>query len=146
MKKQNPVVKTLQTALIVIAVSLLVTACTDDKPKTPLKKAAHNSFDHSHGAEVTDLVKHKFEHQFADQCAEREAQNSPNPALEKKRYEKPCMCIARFMMKDLTAVEAEKFLQEHKNTQSLRIRFENAAYHCLQQKAHPKGPKLFGKR
>ncbi|WP_198246075.1 hypothetical protein [methane-oxidizing endosymbiont of Gigantopelta aegis] len=146
MKKQNPVIKALQTALIVMSAALLLSACSDDKPKTPLKKAEHNPFDHSHGSEVTDLVKHKFEHEFADQCAEREAANSPNPVLERKRYAKPCLCIATYMMKDLTAVEAEKFLKEHKNTQSLRIRFENAAYHCLQEKAHPKGPKLFGKR
>ncbi len=133
-------------SLVAVLATVLLAACSDDKPKTAAKQVAHNRFDHSHGADVTDLVKHKFEHQFADQCAEREAKNSPNPELEKKRYAKPCMCIARFMMKDLTAVEAEKFLQEHKNTQSLRIRFENAAYHCLQQKSHPKGPKIFGKR
>ncbi len=146
MKMQNPVTKTLQTALLMISVAVWLSACSDDKPKTTLKKAAHNSFDHSHGAEVTDLVKHKFEHKFADQCVAREIKRSANPDVDKKRYAKPCMCIARFMMKDLTAVEAEKFLKENENTQSMRIRFDNAAYHCLQEKAHPKGPKLFGKR
>jgi len=136
------------TKLIVsIMLAVLLAACSDDKPKTSVaKKAEHNPFDHSHGAEVTDLVKHKFEHQFADQCVDRETKNSVNKAMDRKRYAKPCMCIATYMMKDLTAVEAEKFLKEHKNTQSLRIRFENAAYHCLQEKSHPKGPKLFGKR
>ncbi len=132
--------------LVAVLATVLLSACSDDKPKTVAKQLSRSSFDHSHDADVTDLDKHKFEHQFADQCADREANKSPNPALAKKRYAKPCMCIARFMMKDLTAVEAEKFLQEHKNTQSLRIRFENAAYHCLQEKAHPKGPKIFGKR
>ncbi len=146
MKTQNLVTKTLQTALLVISVSVLLSACSDDKPKTTLKKAEHNPFDHSHGTEVTDLVKHKFEHEFADQCVAREVKHSVNPEMDKKRYAKPCMCIATYMMKDLTAVEAEKFLKEHKDTQSMRIRFENAAYHCLQEKAHPKGPKLFGKR
>jgi len=145
-KKPNPVVKTLRTALIAISVSVLVSACSDDKPKTAVKKSAHNVFDHSHGAEFTNLVKHKFEHQFADQCVEREIKNSVSKAIDRKRYAKSCLCIATYMMKDLTAVEAEKFLQEHKNTQSLRIRFENAAYHCLQEKSHPKGPKIFGKR
>jgi len=43
-------------------------------------------------------------------------------------------------MKDLTAIEAEKYLTEHENAQSLRIKYENAAYHCLQQNAHPAGP------
>jgi len=145
-KKPNPVVKTLRTALIVISASVLVFACSDDKPETAVKKSAHNPFDHSHGAEITDPVKHKFEHEFADQCVDREIKNSVNKEIDRKRYAKSCLCIATYMMKDLTAVEAEKFLQEHKNTQSLRIRFENAAYHCLQEKFHPKGPKLFGKR
>lgn len=146
MNKQNSVFKMPQKALIVIAVSLLASACSDDKPKTSANKVSHNQFNHAHGPEVTNLVKHKFEHQFADQCVEREIKNSVNKAIDRKRYAKSCLCIATYMMKDLTAVEAEKFLQEHKNTQSLRIRFENAAYHCLQEKALPKGPKLFGKR
>ncbi len=146
MKKQNPVKKTLQTLLLLVTVAVLVSACSDDKPKTAVKKTAHNVFDHSHGAEVSDLVKHKFEHEFADQCVDREVKNSVNKALDRRRYAKPCLCIATYMMKDLTAVEAEKFLKEHKDTQSLRIRYENAAYHCLQEKSHPKGPKLFGKR
>ena len=40
-------------------------------------------------------------------------------------------------MKDLTGEEAEKFLAEHENPQSLRIKYENAAYHCLQQNTPP---------
>jgi len=50
------------------------------------------------------------------------------------------------MLKDLTAIEAEKFIKENKSTQSLRIRFENAAYHCLQEKEQPKSPQLFNRR
>ena len=146
MKNQNQTIKTIfaLTAAFVVAVSLI--GCSDDKPKTVAKKAEHNPFDHSHGAEVSDLVKHKFEHDFAKQCVEREIKNSINKDVDKKRYAKPCLCIATYMMKDLTAVEAEKFLKENKNTQSLRIRFENAAYNCLQKKTQPKSPQLFGKR
>lgn len=134
------------------AVALLVSGCSDDeKPNAaaPVKSAKINTknvFDHAHGSDVSDLEKHKFEHDFADQCVARELQQSINKDVDKKRFEKPCMCIAKFMMKDLTAKEAEKFLKEHKNTQSLRIRFENAAYHCLQEKTQPKSPNLFGKR
>jgi hypothetical protein len=50
------------------------------------------------------------------------------------------MCIAKFLMKDLTADEAKLFIGEHKNAQSLVIKYESAAYHCLQQNAHPNGP------
>jgi hypothetical protein len=56
------------------------------------------------------------------------------------------MCIARRIMKDLTAVEAEKFLVEKKSTQSLKMSFDEAAYFCLQIKAKPKSPVIFGKK
>ncbi len=49
------------------------------------------------------------------------------------------------MMKDLTAIEAEKFLVEHESAQSLTIKYENAAYHCLQQKTPPPAAHLFSK-
>lgn len=128
----------------------LVAGCSDDKsssrPSEPVKTKAHVKFDHAHGSEVSDLVKHQFEHQFADQCVEREVKNSVNEELDRKRFAEPCMCIATYLLKDLTAKEAELFVKENKNTQSLRIKFESAAYHCLQKKAQPKGPNLFGKR
>ena len=146
MKRKNFTFRYLFAAVAVFSLTASLSGCSDDKPKTVAKKAVHNPFDHSHDATVTDLEKHKFEHEFADQCVRRELKNSVNVAEDKLRYGKSCMCIARYMMKDLTAVEAEKFLKEHKDTQSLRIRFENAAYHCLQQTAQVKSPQLFGKR
>jgi hypothetical protein len=79
------------------------------------------------------MEKHTFEHAFADQCVARETKASNNPDTAK--LEKDCMCIAQYMMKDLTAVESEKFLEEDKNTQSLVIKYDAAAYHCLQEKA-----------
>ncbi len=125
----------------------LASCSDDDEVVVAAKKPSQtHQFDHSHGKEVTDLEKHKFEHQFADQCVEREIKNSKNKNLGRQRFSKPCLCIAAFMMNDLTATEAEKFLQEHKNTQSLRIRYENAAYHCLQEKAQAKAPTVFRQR
>lgn len=88
------------------------------------------AFDHPHDESVTDMEKHKFQHQFADQCVERELRIYPQAKKNKKSLEKTCMCIAGYMMKDLTAVEAEKFLKEKKNTRSLQIRFNNATYFC----------------
>jgi hypothetical protein len=61
---------------------------------------------------VTDIQKHVFEHEFAAECVDREVKNSINKDNDRKRFAKPCMCIATFMMKDLTAIEAEKFLKE----------------------------------
>ncbi len=132
-------------ALTSMVIALSVAGCSDDEEKVAAAKpatttAAHNPFDHSHDTPVTDMQKHKFEHDFADQCVQRELKNSTNKEFDKVRYAMPCMCIAKFLMKDLTADEAKLFIGEHKNTQSLVIKYENAAYHCLQQNAHPKGP------
>lgn len=133
------------TAITGLLITLTVVGCSDDKQpaetaKTTPAKSVNNPFDHSHEVEVTDIQKHKFEHDFASQCVQREVKHSDNKDNNGQRYAQPCMCIAKFLMKDLTAEEAEKFLDEHKNAQSLVIKYENAAYHCLQQNAHIKGP------
>lgn len=127
----------------IIAISL--SSCSDDNSSKTT--ATEKKFDHSHGGEVTDLAKHKFEHDFAKQCVEREIKDSINKDVDRNRYTGPCLCIATYMMKDLTPMEAEKFLTERKNTQSLRIRFENAAYNCLQKnKKRTKSPVIFIQR
>jgi hypothetical protein len=136
---------------VVIAISL--TACSDEeKPKQEqaaiqgkVPEVVNPGFDHSHGPEVTDLVKHKFEHDFAAQCVDRELNNSANKIEEAEKLTKSCECIATYMMKDLTTQEAEKFIEEKEHPQSLRIKFEAAAYECLQEKTKIAGPKLFGK-
>lgn len=138
--KQKRFISALVSSFVISAV---LTACSDDEPKK-IAKSTHNIFDHSHGAEVSDLKKHKFEHDFAKQCVARELRLSPNQSQDKNRFDKPCLCIATRIMKDLTAVEAEKFLVEKKSTQSLKMSFDEAAYFCLQSKA--KSPKLFGKK
>ena len=139
--------------LIIFSIlSLSLTACSEEE-KTNASQAVNEqktaatspSFDHPHGPEVTDLQKHKFEHDFAAQCVDRELNNSQNKIEDAEKINKSCECIATYMMKDLTAQEAEKFLSEHEHPQSLRIKFEAAAYECLQEKAQPAGPKLFGK-
>ncbi|WP_374090620.1 hypothetical protein [Methylomicrobium lacus] len=138
-----------------LVLAFTLTACSDDEGKqAPSAREAekmqtvgdvHNPFDHTHDVPVTDVQKHKFEHDFAAQCVDRELKKSTDKEADKARWEGPCMCIATFMMKNLTAEEAEKFLDEHKNTQSLVIKYENAAYHCLQAKQQPKEPQLFGR-
>ncbi|MEQ1529568.1 MAG: hypothetical protein ABL925_09640 [Methylococcales bacterium] len=122
-----------------VMLALTISGCSDDEEKA---KAAAEQTPVSHtllNAKVTDIEKQKFEHDFANQCEERELKNSVNKEDDKERIEEACTCIATFMMKDLTAIEAEKFITEHENAQSLRIKYENAAYHCLQENA-PKGP------
>jgi hypothetical protein len=103
-----------------MAIALAATGCSDDE-STPARtaKTPHNPFDHTHDVEVTDIQKHKFEHDFANQCVRNEVKNSVNKEADK---------------------EARKFIGEHKNSHSLSIKFDNAAYHCLQKKNPPKGP------
>lgn len=125
--------------LISLIFSAILTACSDDKP-------VKASFDHTHGLDITNLEKHKFEHQFAEQCIKREIKNSVNKKTDRKRYSKPCMCIARRVMKDLTTVQAKKFVNEKKHTHTMKMNFDEAAYFCLQAKAKPKAPVLFGKK
>jgi hypothetical protein len=132
------------TSLVMV---VTITGCSDNEHKTATATTEHNPFDHSHDFPVTDIQKHKFEHDFAKQCVQNELRNSVNKELDEERYTKPCMCIATYMMKDLTAQEAKKFITEHENPRSLQIKFDSAAYHCLQQKAQAiKGPNLFGNR
>ncbi len=93
-------------------------------------------------AKVSDNEKQDFEKAFAAQCVARELKNSTNPEYDKKRVSEACECVGTFLMKNLTAVEAEKFMVEHQNSQSLTIKYENAAYHCLQQKAPHQTPHI----
>lgn len=143
--KKNIFFKFLLTTCII----LTVVGCSDDKgkeskmqtngvEKTPI---SHTLLD----AKVSASDKQKFEIAFASQCEQRELKGSNNPDTDKPRVDKACECIATFMMKDLTAIEAEKFLTEHQGSQSLTIKYENAAYHCLQQKNPPSPTHLFSK-
>lgn len=149
-------IKPQKTLLFAVLTALMLTGslsgCSSDKPSTDTKatsakqKPAHNPFDHSHDEVVTDVIKHQFEHEFADQCVARELKNSVNPDVDKQRLDKDCMCISKYLMKDLSADEAKIFLKEHQSAQSLSIKFDAAAYFCLQNKQQPKGPQLFGRQ
>jgi hypothetical protein len=140
--------KKIKTYLICSLLISGLTACSDDTAKKIIPKnviSTHNAFDHDHD-EATNLEKHKFEHDFAEQCIARETKNSVNKQNDRQRFSKPCLCIAKEMMGNLTAIEAEKFLEEDKHTQSLKIRFEAAAYNCLQEKVKHQEPEIFRRR
>ena len=147
---------TLKTSLLTLllgsALAISLLGCSEDKKATttttassPAPTAAKpnhnpNPFDHSDDLKVTESQKKQFEQAFADQCIERETHNSVNKEEDKVRVGRPCHCIAQFLAKDLTGEEAKKYLVEHEDPQSLRIKYENAAFHCLQQKAPPQEP------
>jgi hypothetical protein len=130
-------------ALTSLLIALSVTGCSDDEEKSVATKASHNPFDHTHDAPVTDVEKHKFEHDFAAQCVDRELKISVNKDEDKERLSKSCLCVATYMMKDLTAQEAEKFLKEHENPRSLQIKYDSAVFHCTQEKPLDKGFKIY---
>ncbi|MEI6744343.1 MAG: hypothetical protein WCL34_00150 [Methylococcaceae bacterium] len=141
--KKYPI-KKMYVAVLSLA---LIVGCSDEKAPATNKVAQKTPISHTLlGAKVSDDDKQKFEKTFENQCVQRELKNSANPDNDKSRVSKACECISTFMMKDLTAIEAEKFLTEHENAQSLTIKYENAAYHCLQQKAPPQAAHLFGKQ
>ncbi len=141
--KKYPI-KKMYVAVLSLA---LIVGCSDEKAPATNKVAQKTPISHTLlGAKVSDDDKQKFEKTFENQCVQRELKNSANPDNDKSRVSKACECISTFMMKDLTAIEAEKFLTEHENAQSLTIKYENAAYHCLQQKAPAQAAHLFGKQ
>ncbi|MCH9697495.1 MAG: hypothetical protein K0U68_05255 [Gammaproteobacteria bacterium] len=132
-------------AFIIFSLVVMLSACSSDSDDTDqatdqsgnktLQSKSKSSeldyaFDHPHDESVTDMEKHKFQHIFADQCVEREIRSNPAAGSNRKSLQKTCMCIADYVMKDLTAVEAEKFLDEKKHPTSLKIRFNNATYFC----------------
>lgn len=138
------------TKLFVALSIIAIIGCSDDKPASVTKAQTNGVTNEpiSHSlldSKVSASDKQKFENAFAEQCVARELKNSVNPDIDKARFSSACECIATFMMKDLTAIEAEKFLTEHQGSQSLTIKYENAAYHCLQQKT-PQPPHLFSKQ
>lgn len=147
MKRYARYIKPKLFAFIVFSLIVMLSACSSDsddnnqssdqaEKKTLHSKSSSKSseldyaFDHPHDESVTDMEKHKFQHIFADQCVEREIRSNPAASDNRKSLQKTCMCIAEYVMKDLTAVEAEKFLDEKKHPTSLKIRFNNAAYFC----------------
>lgn len=139
--------KNIKVLSILIAVLLLstITACSDDAEtsKAISKSSRQDKEPISHtlaNAKVDNDEKQKFEQAFAEQCVQRELKHSTDPDNDKVRFEKSCTCIATYMMKNLTAIESEKFLVEHENAYSLKIKYDNAAYHCLQEKTPVQDP------
>lgn len=136
--------------LLISTLALLAAGCSDDKPEAPANQATSktkpekkdNSVDYG---EASDSVKKKFINEFSKNCVARELQNSVNKDVDEKRFQQSCDCIAQHIADDLADVDAEKYLDDHEDTQTLGIKFDTAAFFCLQNKPQPKGPHLFGK-
>lgn len=147
--KQTSVNKAL-ALLVLPTLVLLASACSDDDAQAPANQAVakakpakkDNSVDYG---EASDSVKQKFINEFSENCVERELKNAVNQDVEEKRAKQSCDCIAGHIADDLSDVDAEKYLDDHEDTQTLGIKFDAAAFFCLQNKPQPKGPHLFGR-
>lgn len=136
--------------LLIPTLSLLIGGCSDDKPQAPATPSASagksskkdNAVDYG---EASDSVKKQFIKEFAENCVTRELKTSVNKDIDEKRYQESCDCIAKHIADDLADVDAEKYIDDHEDTQTLDIKFDTAAFFCLQNKPQPKGPHLFGK-
>lgn len=150
----NKQVKQPILGLLIISALAILPACSDDKSapasnQTEAKSAntaKSHHIDHVKPGEATDSVKNKFISQFSKSCIDRELKNSTDLDNDTKRVKPTCECIANKIAEDLSDLDAEKYLQMHEDTQTIEIKFDHAAYFCLQAKPLPKGPHLFGKQ
>jgi hypothetical protein len=145
--------KKITTLFLLSFFAVLLISCSDDKGKStaaaqnqPQMHTNKPSKNHVDYGEASESVKQKFESVFSKKCVERELKNSINKDIDQKRFEDSCTCIAHHIAEDLSDVDAEKYLLEHEDTQALEIKFDTAAFFCLQNKPLPKGPHLFGKQ
>ncbi|SJM93421.1 hypothetical protein [Crenothrix polyspora] len=146
--------KSLMIVLTSAVITLGVSGCSDDKAPAPASaktsvaqpeaipeaKKEYETFDVKPDTVVTEVERLKFEHDFTAQCVERETKNSVNKEEDEVRATKDCECITKEVSKTLTDEEAEKFVGEHEDPQSLAIKFKSAAYKCLEGKAKPAEP------
>jgi len=134
--------------LLVSTLAIVSNGCSSDEaevPKTSSVNAKTKVVHREDTGEATEPEKRQFEKEFSNKCVTRELKNSVNKDVDEKRFQETCDCIAEHIMKDLSEIDAEKYLEDHEDTQTLGIKFDAAAYFCLQNKPQPKGPQLFGK-
>jgi len=153
---KKTILNDLYALILIPALAILATGCSDDKAQAPQTATAvgspaakakpvktENTVDYG---EASDSVKNKFIKTFSQNCVARELKNSTNKEVDEKRFQQSCDCIAGHIADDLAEVDAEKYLEDHEDTQTLGIKFDSAAFFCLQNKPQPKGPHLFGRQ
>lgn len=141
----------LLTALL-LGLTVFTVGCSDDKPVETAKPSTTSGRHHPvtdnvrAEGEASNSLKEKFSKAFSKACVARELKSSNNPEVDEPRLRENCDCIAEHLADDLAEVDAEKYLQDHEDTQALAMRFDAAAFFCLQNKPQPKGPHLFGRQ
>jgi hypothetical protein len=126
--------KTIFATFICAVLSGTLVGCSDD----------FDPMDKSKIEPVEKDDKAEFQRKFAEQCVKREEKAAKGQVSDTGALEKNCVCVAEELAKNLTSQEAEKFLDDDENPESLVIKYDAAAYHCIQEK-QPKSPDLFKK-
>ena len=81
---------------------------------------------------ATWVEKGRFNKEFKKDCIARELKGAgADGNVDKPFIEKTCDCIADYMDDHLTDQEAEEFLGEDSHMRALQIRYDTAAFHCI---------------
>jgi hypothetical protein len=91
---------------------------------------------------ATWVEKGKFKKEFTKDCINRELQSVEKNKVDRDFFEKTCACIADYMDEHLTDQEAEEFLGEDNHMRALQIRYDTAAYQCIQGAKKTEEPKI----
>lgn len=88
------------------------------------------------------VEKGKFKKEFTKDCINRELQSAEKNKADTGFIEKTCACIADYMDEHLTDQEAEEFLGEDNHMRALQIKYDTAAYQCIQGAKKIEDPKV----
>jgi len=89
------------------------------------------------------VEKGKFNKEFKKDCIARELNSAgADKKVDKQFIEKTCDCIADYMDDHLTDQEADEFLKEDSHMRALQIRYDTAAYQCIEGAKKVSKPKI----
>ncbi len=154
-------------SVFTFVLAILLSGCSDDKkqetqvaapkPATVTKTIVGNNKnmtpntldDKEHYQEMSKpldkaswVEKGKFKKEFSKDCINRELKNAAGGDVDRAYIEKTCDCIADYMDEHLTDQEAEEFLGEDNHMRALQIRYDTAAYQCIQGADKVAEPKI----
>ncbi len=155
-----------KTNLFLVVLSMVVvvflSSCSDEKAVSTKQAEVASSIvgnsknmtankldDKQHYKEMSQPIdkaswveKGKFKKEFSKDCINRELQSAGKNKVDRNFIEKTCHCIADYMDEHLTDQEAEEFLGEDNHMRALQIRYDTAAYQCIQGAKKTVEPKI----
>lgn len=88
------------------------------------------------------VEKGKFKKEFTKDCIAREVAIEGENKTDMSYIEKTCACIADHMDNKLTDQEADEFLKEDNHVRAFQIKYDAAAYECVQESQKVAEPKI----